>query len=204
VTNVRALERYAKLVRRAREGARCEVCAVAIGDEHRHVVDCKARKLLCACSACSIAFGGPHPTRFRTVPDRVRRDPTWVVAEGQLQALGVPVGLAFFVRPSSTMKWMAIFPSPAGATEAELDEAAWKDFSAGSAIVREIADDVEALFVRRNRDGYSACFVVPVDVCYELTALLRRKWHGIDGGDEARVAIDDFIATLAKRAEVSP
>jgi hypothetical protein len=203
MTAVRSLERYAQSVRRAREGARCEVCGVKIGDEHRHVVDCTARRLLCACPACSLAFDGPSPGRFRTVPDRVRRDPSWVVAEGKLQDLGVPVGLAFFLRPSSTMKWMAVFPSPAGATEAELDDGAWAAFAEGSGLASTIENDVEALFVRRTRAGESTVFVVPVDVCYELTALLRRTWRGIDGGDEARAAVDDFVARLTERSEVS-
>jgi hypothetical protein len=199
---MRALERFARGARRAREGQRCELCALPIAAEHRHVVDCTARKLLCACTPCTLAFSKEHG-RFRTVPDQVRVDPAWVIDDRRLQALGVPVGLAFFLRPSSTKRWMAVFPSPAGATEAELEDAAWEAFASGSPLTAGIADDVEALFVRRTRDGQCSCFVVPVDVCYELTALLRRRWRGIDGGDDARDAVDDFVRRLGERAEVT-
>ncbi|MDB4935527.1 MAG: hypothetical protein JWP87_2499 [Labilithrix sp.] len=204
MTSLRALERYARGARRARAGARCELCALAIAEQHRHVVDCTLQKLLCVCVACTLAFSGKKQGRFRTVPDRVRVDPSWTLDDARLHALGVPVGLAFFVRQSSTGRWMAVFPSPAGPTEAELDDGAWDAFAGDAALVHGIEEDVEALLVRRTRDGRCACFVVPVDVCYELTALLRTGWRGIDGGNEAREALEAFVARLAERAEVAP
>jgi len=60
--------------------------------------------------------------------------------------------------------------------------------------------DVEALLVRRHRDARYDGFIVPVDVCYELTGLLRQKWRGIDGGDEARAALDELFASLRTRS----
>jgi hypothetical protein len=201
VSSLRALERFARSARRAREGQRCELCALAIAAEHRHVVDCTARKLLCACTPCVLAFAKDHG-RFRSVPEQVRIDPKWTIDERRLEALGVPVGLAFFLHPSSTGRWMAVFPSPAGATEADLEPDAWESFARGSTLATSVSDDVEALFVRRTRDGKCSCFVVPVDVCYELTALLRSRWKGIDGGDDARAAVDDFVSRLAARAEM--
>jgi hypothetical protein len=37
-------------------------------------------------TACTLAFQGPQPGRFRTVPDVVRRDASWVIADAALQA----------------------------------------------------------------------------------------------------------------------
>jgi hypothetical protein len=202
VTSLRALERFAQRARRARDVARCEVCATPIGDEHRHVVEVAVRRLLCACSACALAFAGAEHARFRTIPEEIRGDPSWVLTERDLEVLGVPVGLAFFFRPSSAKRWLAVFPSPAGATEAELDETAWKSFATGQPLVEGIQEDVEALLVHRRRNGRCSCFVVPVDACYALTALLRRGWRGIDGGDDARAALEEFFDRLAKRCEL--
>ena len=45
------------------------------------------------------------------------------------------------------------------------------------------------------------CFLVPIDVCYELVGRLRRVWRGFDGGQDARREIDDFFGTLPPRRE---
>jgi hypothetical protein len=201
VIALRSLEKFAKRARRAREGTRCEVCGVAIQEQHRHVVDRIDRRLLCACAMCTLAFAGQQPARFQTVPQRVRGGPDIAVDGEALAKLGVPVGLAFFFRPSSTGRWLAVFPSPAGATEAEIDESAWAAFASNTELARDIADDVEALLVNRRRDGTSACFVVPIDACYDLTARIRRSWKGIDGGDDVRRAVDQFFGELAERSE---
>jgi len=151
-----------------------------------------------------MAFTGQKQGRFQTVPVRILFDPRWVVTDDDLQALGVPVGLAFFMRPSNTGRAIAVFPCPAVATEAELDEAAWAAFASKNPLALGIEDDVEAMLVHRRRDGRCFCLVVPIDVCYELTALLRRSWQGIDGGDTARAAVDDFFRSLAERSETVP
>jgi len=196
-----SLERFAERIRRAkraREGARCEVCGDAIGPAHRHVVDRIERRLLCACTGCVLAFDGEQPARFRTVPDRARAQAIDLFSDADFDALGIPVGLAFFFRSSSLGRWVAAFPSIAGATEAELPDEAWAAIEARSERVRRMASDVEALLVRRHRDARYDGFIVPVDVCYELTGLLRQKWRGIDGGDEARAALDELFASLGR------
>jgi hypothetical protein len=198
--NLGSLTRFARRVRRDAEGERCDLCGVAIAERHRHVVDRLERRLLCACAACGPAFVDVRVGRFRTVPERVRRDESGTIEKKDLQTLGVPVGLAFFFRSSALERWVGIFPSPAGPTEAELPEGAWETLVAKSEIAAAIEADVEALLVRSERDGRTHVFLVPIDVCYALTALLRSGWRGIDGGDEARRALDDFFAALAERA----
>jgi hypothetical protein len=194
---INSLEPFARRNKRTWEAPVCEVCGVAIAEAHRHVVDREERKLLCACVACVLAFEGESAARFRSVPEGVRRIGEDVLGSIDLAGSGVPVGLAFFFRPSSVRRLLAVFPSPAGATEAELAEQAE---AALTPVTTGIADDVEALLVRRTRDGVMSAFVVPIDACYELTGLIRREWRGVDGGTEGRTQVDAFFARLADRA----
>jgi hypothetical protein len=201
---LRSLERFARNVRRAREDAgRCELCASPIEERHRHVVDLAERRLLCTCAGCALLFASTASVmgRYRAVPMRVRCDPGWTFAESDLQALGVPVGLAFFFRPSSSGQWTAVFPSPAGPTEAEISDEAWSRMATDNDLLLGIEDDVEALLVLRRREARSVALVVPIDACYELTAILKTHWRGIDGGDAVRTAIDEFFDQLVARAE---
>jgi hypothetical protein len=188
-----SLERFVAAAKRAKDGLKCEVCGAPLAAEHRHVVDRPARRLLCACQACALAFDGRQPARFRSVPESTR--PVFL-AETLIDRLGIPVGLAFFFRPSSLGKWVAIFPSVAGATEAQLGDDAIAVLDSLS-----IEDDIEALLVRRSRERSSTCYVAPVALGYELTAILRQHWRGIDGGDEARAAVDELFARIRSDTE---
>jgi hypothetical protein len=202
-----SLARFARRVRRQRAGdgeaARCELCAAPYGDRHRHVVDRRERRILCACAACALAFEGDTRGRHRTVPERVRREVSGAIRLADLQRLGVPVGLAFFFRSSTLGRTIGVFPSPAGATEAELDDEAYAALAARSALAAEREDDVEALLVRSTRAHESdpRVFLVPIDVAYELVAVVRRGWRGIDGGEPAQAALDAFFGELDRRAE---
>jgi hypothetical protein len=192
VTPIASLAPFVRAAKRAREAPRCEVCGAPIGDQHRHVVDRPQRKLLCACTACALAFEGEQPARFRSVPEATR---AVALTEEEFEHLGIPIALAFFFRPSSLGRWVAVFPSVAGATEAELSDEA-------EALLERcaIADDVEALLVHRPRAKAVRSFVVPVALGYELAATLRRTWRGIDGGDEAKLAIEGVFSRLEAAA----
>lgn len=188
MTPIASLQRFVRAAKRAREPSRCEVCGQAIGDDHRHVVDKAARRLLCACRACALSFEGDQPVKFRSVPETGR---AIALEDTELDRLGIPVALAFFFRPSSLGRWVAIFPSVAGATEAELSEEATEVLDR-----LRILDDVEAVLVHRPRAKRSRSYVVPVAMGYELTATLRQTWRGIDGGDEAKRAIESLFERL--------
>jgi hypothetical protein len=54
--------------------------------------------------------------------------------------------------------------------------------------------------IRRGRDGGFECFLVPIDACYELTGIVRRRWRGFDGGEEARRDIDAFFGALREKS----
>jgi hypothetical protein len=94
---------------------------------------------------------------------------------------------------------MAFYPSPAGATEALVPDSAWAEIEAANPALQSLAPDVEALLVCRLR-GRSHSYIVPVDACYELVGRVRRHWRGFDGGEEAWREIDDFFASVDRRA----
>lgn len=187
--------------RRAPPGESCEMCGVAILDEHPHVVNVDSRRLLCSCRPCYLLFtqDGAGHGNYRAVPDRYLVDPDGAIADAVWDDLQVPVGMAFFFHNSVLGRIVAQYPSPAGATESLLDLAAWDSFVATCRLAGELTPDVEALIVRRTR-GVDECFLVPVDVCYELVGRIRMHWSGFDGGEEAQQDITDFFDRVRERS----
>lgn len=180
----------------------CEMCAEPIGDWHGHVVDTEGRGLMCTCRACTLLFTteGAGNGRFKAVPERYRRTAPVPLAEATWEAIGIPVGMAFFFTNSALGRTVAFYPSPAGATESLLPLDAWSDLLAAVPGLADLAADVEALLVRRDDSGFE-CFAVPIDSCYQLVGLVRLHWKGFDGGEEAWAAIDGYFADLRERSE---
>jgi hypothetical protein len=184
-------------------GERCEMCAEPVADEHQHVVNVAARQLMCVCRACYLLFTDAAANlRYRAVPDRFLSFPDFGLGRREWEALQIPVGVAFFFRNSALDRTVAFYPGPAGATESELDMAAWAAASCDPR-VGLLADDVEALLVRVPDDASEPeCFLVPIDACYEFVGGLRLLWRGFDGGAQARDFIDGFFAGVAQRSVV--
>src|SRR5215212_1525027 len=130
-------------------GERCEMCAESIADEHQHVVNVEGRQLMCVCRGCYLLFTDTSAElRYRAVPDRYLTFPDFALGRREWELLQIPVGLAFFFRNSALDRTVAFYPGPAGATESELDLAAWDGIRAADARVDLLADDTEALIVR--------------------------------------------------------
>ncbi|KIZ16710.1 DUF5947 family protein [Streptomyces natalensis] len=181
---------------------RCELCGALLADhDHRHLVDTKRRALACACTPCALLFERPGAGagQFRTVPDRYLTDPDHTLDAATWDLLQIPVGVAFFLKNTDLDRLVALYPSPAGATESELDPGTWQTVLGTTTLARLLEPDVEALLVRRA-EGRIDCFLVPVDICYELVGRMRLLWQGFDGGSEARAALDDFFGRVAVRA----
>jgi len=174
---------------------RCELCALEIGEGHRHVLDVPARRPLCACRACAVLFdrnaaGGDH---FRLIPEGRRRvegldDTAW-------DEIGIPVGLAFFCQTSDG-DVRVVYPGPAGPTEGTVDAVAWARLAARDGVVTSMKPDVEGLLVHRMR-GAREQWVVPIDDCFRLVAVLRTHWTGFTGGDAVWVEVGRFFDALA-------
>ncbi|WP_442812564.1 DUF5947 family protein [Streptomyces sp. NBC_01210] len=199
---LRGLRRF--LTERPPRQERCELCGVAVADNsHRHLVDTEKRALACACVPCSLLFERPGAAggRFRAVPDRYLADPDHRLDDSAWEVLQIPVGVAFFFRNAALNRLVALYPSPAGATESELDPSAWQTVLGGSRLAALLEPDVEALLLRRV-EGRAECYLVPIDICYELVGRMRLLWQGFDGGAEARTDLEAFFAHVGGRAQV--
>jgi hypothetical protein len=181
---------------------RCDLCGEVIGAEHRHLIDLRTRELLCACTPCKILFeqdaaGGGH---FRLIPERRLALDGFELDDVRWANLRLPVEMAFFFRNSEAERVVAYYPSPAGPTESLLDLDAWDELEADNPVLTTLAPDVEALLVNRVK-GARRYYLVPIEDCYRLVALIRTNWRGLSGGSEVWEEIDRFFAALSSRAE---
>ncbi len=181
-------------------GERCDFCALPVGPEHGHLVDLQARRIMCGCRACYLVFE-PHGAakgRYKPVPTRYVALRDMVVDEATWDALQIPIGLAFFFSNSVEERVVALYPGPAGATESALPLDAWGILSAHP-VIATLEADIEALVLRRHRDGTTNAYLVPIDKAYELVGVIRTVWRGFDGGDDARQRIDAFFEDIERR-----
>jgi hypothetical protein len=191
-----SLRRFAQS-RPARE--RCELCSAELADEHEHLVEPAVRRLLCACTACAILFGHRSGAKYRRVPRRVDALTDLRLSDLQWEGFGLPIALAFFLHSSPAGRVVAVYPSPAGATESALPLDAWEEFAAENPGLGGLEPDVEALLV--NRVGPARdYFRVGIDRCYQLAGLIRTHWQGFSGGTALWDEIGRFFEDLQRRA----
>ncbi|WP_333778809.1 DUF5947 family protein [Streptomyces sp. IBSBF 3136] len=173
----------------------CELCAAPVPGEHPHLYDTPAAEVRCVCGPCSVLFAddAAGEGRYRLVPRRRLRLPPVDTA-----VLGVPVGLVFFV-PRSDGTVTAQGPSPAGAMRWEVDAAAWQRLTGVFPQLQSMAPDVEALLVNTVR-GLKEHWIVPVDDCFRMVAVIRREWRGLSGGERVWPAVERFFAELTERS----
>ncbi|HZV07025.1 MAG TPA: DUF5947 family protein [Gemmataceae bacterium] len=186
------LRRYAQ-PRPVRE--RCELCAAELADAHAHLIELSSRRLVCACDACAVLFDNQGAGKYRLVPRRVQLLADFRLPEEAWAALHLPIDLAFFLYSTAAGRVLAMYPSPAGATESLVTLEAWQSLVEDNPILRDMQGDVEALLV--NRIGAAREYYrVGIDKCYELVGLLRSQWRGLSGGPAVWESIARFFAGL--------
>ena len=122
-----------------------------ISEDHRHLLELEERRILCACEPCIAMRSGvdnycPVGTRTVWLDDIDFPDALW-------SAFQLPIGLAFFLRSSGTGTVVALYPSPAGATESELHLESWNALVERNPILQELEADGEAFVVNRMTDA---------------------------------------------------
>jgi uncharacterized protein DUF5947 len=180
------------------EHERCDLCSAALGERHDHLIDPQVRDLRCACQACASLFAQTGPIegrRWKRVRYRADRLDSFRLGDDSWAALGIPIELAFFFRSSRDERVVAMYPSPAGATESLLSLDAWTRVEDENPVLRDLEPDVEALLVRRGR-GAREHYRVSIDACYALVGRIRAHWRGLGGGTEVWVQIGAFFDEL--------
>ncbi|MEY7973414.1 DUF5947 family protein [Saccharomonospora xinjiangensis] len=207
----------------AEERHRCELCGEIVPDEHRHLLRLPSRELSCACRACAVLFdrANSRAGRYRAVPESRERLSGTPVDDVGWAALGVPVGLAFFVRHDDVTREQpdtgddcddgddghdadasgagegttvtAYYPSPLGVVGTDVDPQAWERLVRKQPSLARLEPEVRALLVHRD---IGEQWLVGIDECYRLVARVRGTWSGMTGGDEVWHEIGRFFAEL--------
>jgi hypothetical protein len=180
---------------------RCDLCRTTVPDDHRHLLHLSERRIVCACEACWAMHSGDaeyRPTGMRTLwlEGFACDEPTWA-------SLSIPIGLAFFMRSTTSGGVVAFYPSPAGATESELSLDAWEALVSVNPVLAQLDADGEALVVNRLADPPQYA-ILPIDQCYGLVGLVRARWTGISGGDALREAVPEFFDRIRAQATLPP
>jgi hypothetical protein len=176
---------------------RCELCGAGLPTDHRHLIDLDDRRLLCACETCWSVRSGE--ARFRPAGARTEWLGDFDLPDEAWTSFAIPVGLAFFMRTGEPERVFALYPSPAGATESEIDLDAWERLQALNPALDRLEPDSEALIVNRMSDPHQHA-VVPIDECYRLVGMIKSSWEGISGGPGPEEAIGRFFAELRVKA----
>ena len=178
-------------------GEHCDLCGRGIPDDHRHMLNLEERQIVCACETCWGVRSGD--AAFRPVGNRI----VWLeyldMPDDVWASFQIPIGLAFFMFSSVTECVIALYPSPAGATESELHFSTWNALVELNPVLDQLEPDSEALIVNRmaERPGYA---IAPIDRCYMLVGLIKVNWEGISGGAGVAEAVGRFFDDLRQEA----
>jgi hypothetical protein len=176
---------------------RCELCGTTIAADHRHLLHLVERRITCTCEACwgmRAGEGDYRPVGNRTLwlPELDLPDDVWA-------SFQIPIGLAFFMHSTVTACVVAMYPSPAGATESELHFESWARMCQLNPVLGAIERDVEGLIVNRLVEPHVYA-IAPIDRCYALTGAVKLAWDGISGGTGVEHAVTRFFDELERDA----
>jgi hypothetical protein len=175
----------------------CDLCGVGIPAEHRHLLHLVERRIVCSCEPCWAMRAGEgdyRPTGNRTLwlSELEIPDDLWA-------SFRIPIGLAFFMHSTVTDCVVAMYPSPAGATESELHFESWRRMIELNPVLAGMERDIEGLIVNRLADP-PVYVIAPIDQCYALTGAIKATWEGISGGAGVDHAVSRFFDALRARA----
>jgi hypothetical protein len=181
---------------------RCELCSAELAPLHSHLLKPEKREILCACEPCALLFCGQAGANYLRIPRRICLLSNFQMTDMEWEALMIPINLAFFFHDSASSRTVAMYPSPAGATESLLTLEAWDDIRAQNRMLQTMEPDVEALMVNRV-SAEAEYFLVPIDECFRLVGIIRMHWKGLSGGVDVWRHIQQFFADLHSRCSHS-
>jgi Family of unknown function (DUF5947) len=197
-----ALATLKRFVRSSATQEKCELCAIGLPPDHRHLLEPSTGRIICACDACALRFHDVVGGRFKIIPRKIRSLSRFRLTDYEWDSLALPINLAFFHYSTLEDKMKATYPSPAGATESLLPLDAWQTLASNNPLLTRIMPDVEALLVNRV-DPRREYYIVPIDLCFELVGLIRLHWRGLSGGDLVWKEIANFFERLRKSASAT-
>jgi uncharacterized protein DUF5947 len=175
--------------------ANCDLCGTAMPEDHRHLLQLEERAMVCVCESCwALRSGDPQ---YRPTAARVRWLDGFRLPSELWARLRIPIGLAFFLRTRG--KVVAFYPSLAGATESELDLAAWAELSGLNPELEQLESETETLIVNCLAEPAQGA-IAPTDDAYRLVGVIKANWQGISGGPDVDQAITGFFAGLREEA----
>jgi hypothetical protein len=180
----------------ARQEGRCELCPLTIPEDHKHLLQLEERRIVCVCATCWAMRSGD--AEYRPVGNRTVWLEDFALTDEQWAAFGLPIGLAFLMISSVSGGVVALYPSPAGATESELDLEAWAAVCAANPAL-ELEPDSEALIVNRLAEPPQH-LIAPIDKAYGLVGVVKSNWEGISGGSGVGPSVTAYLDDLRARA----
>ena len=95
--HLRALRAFVSRERTKLAGEVCEMCGIALSEEHSHLVNMESRNLVCSCRACYLLFTATVAAqgRYRAVPNRYLDDSGFALTQSAWDAFQIPVRIAF-------------------------------------------------------------------------------------------------------------
>jgi len=104
------------------------------------------------------------------------------MSEEAWDALALPIQLAFFFHHSGAKRVVAMYPSPAGATESLLPLTDWERLAGANPCLAGMETDVEALLVKRC-GAVPEYYIIPIDRCYDLNIASAKYLYALEGGE---------------------
>jgi hypothetical protein len=175
----------------------CDLCSGTIPADHRHLLHLIERRIVCSCEACWAMRAGEGD--YRPVGNRTLWLEDLQIPDDLWASFQIPIGLAFFMESTVTNCVVAMYPSPAGATESELHFESWNRMITLNPVLAGMEPDIEGLIVNRLSEP-PAYVIAPIDTCYALTGTIKASWEGISGGGAVEQAVAGFFESLRGRA----
>ena len=172
---------------------RCDLCTTTVPPDHRHMLNLYERQIVCVCESCWALRSGD--AEFRPTGNRTLWLEGFRLPEELWAQFRIPIGLAFFMHSSVTNCIVAMYPSPAGATESELHFETWDRLAGMNPVLRDLEADAEGLIVNRMSEP-PAYAIAPIDRCYMLVGVVKAAWEGISGGAAVERAIQGYFDEL--------